>query len=89
MRGRMRDPSIKAYSACFEIGQPLGTLGVAEVLRSELEGVKAGDHVYGYQLMQSYSVVSPAMASILKVIENKEGLEWRTYCGAAGMPVSS
>lgn len=48
MRGRMRDPSIKSYSPGFELGKVMGTLGVAKVLRSEANGFKEGDKVYGF-----------------------------------------
>jgi len=47
MRGRMRDPSKKSYSAPFELGQPLAGGGVAKVIRSEVAGIKVGDHVVG------------------------------------------
>jgi len=46
-RGRMRDPSVKSYSAPFTLGQPLEGGGVGVVIRSENSKLKPGDHITG------------------------------------------
>ncbi|KAG9096882.1 hypothetical protein FRC07_010865, partial [Ceratobasidium sp. 392] len=45
-RGRMRDPSIKSYSAAFTLGKSIFGYGVARVLRSERSDVKAEDIIW-------------------------------------------
>ncbi|KAG6891985.1 hypothetical protein C0993_005293, partial [Termitomyces sp. T159_Od127] len=43
-------------------------------------------HVYGHIPHQEYSVFKDLETQGLMVIENKEGLPWSVYVGAAGMP---
>lgn len=70
----MRAPERKSYSPPFELGSPLGTLGVAEVLRSEDPAFPVGAHIYGFLQMEEYSYITSPAARGLKVLENKEGL---------------
>ncbi|KIJ92846.1 hypothetical protein K443DRAFT_647825 [Laccaria amethystina LaAM-08-1] len=84
MRRRMRHPEKKSYSAPFAIGQPLTGHGVGVVVRSEFEGVKAGDHLYGIFEHVEYCIRKDL--SGLHVIENKFKLPWSTFIGVAGMP---
>lgn len=84
MRGRMRHPEKKSYSAPFAIGQPLTGHGVGVVVRSELEGVNAGDHLYGFFEHVQYSIRKDL--SGLRVIDNKLKLPWSAFIGVAGMP---
>lgn len=88
MRGRMRDPEkTKSYSPAFELGKPLGTLGVSTVVRSAHPGFPVGAHVYGFHPMSEYNVFPEgAIApSGLKVIDDSLGLPLTQWCGAAGM----
>ncbi|KAI0332231.1 NAD-P-binding protein [Cubamyces sp. BRFM 1775] len=84
LRGKMRDPSIKSYSAPFLVGEPLYNYGVGVVVRSENSAVKPGDHLYGVFKFQHYVIEKEP--SQFKVIENKEGLPWSVYVGVCGMP---
>jgi len=84
MRGKMRGPEVKSYSAAFVIGEPLNGHGVGVVVRSENAQVKKGDHIYGYLTHEEYNVRQSLQG--LKIIENKEKLPWSVYVGAAGMP---
>ncbi|KZP04315.1 NAD-P-binding protein [Athelia psychrophila] len=84
LRGKMRDATVKSYSPPFFIGEPLGNFGVSVVLRSDNPAFKAGDHLYGYALFQEYIVTDKV--EYYRKIENKEGLPWSVYVGAAGMP---
>ncbi|KAG6864893.1 hypothetical protein C0991_006508 [Blastosporella zonata] len=56
MRERMRDPSIPSYSTTFTVGAPLVGPGLVVVLRSEKEGVKVGDYMYGQTTWEAYTV---------------------------------
>ncbi|KAF8157830.1 hypothetical protein B0H34DRAFT_706300 [Crassisporium funariophilum] len=84
MRGRMRDPSKKSYNAPFIIGQPLSGYGIGVVVRSELEGVKAGDHIGGFVEHQHYAVKKSLQG--LQIIDNPQNLPWSTFLGVLGMP---
>nr|GAT49637.1 predicted protein [Mycena chlorophos] len=56
MRERLRDPAILTYSTPMVVGQPLVGFGLVQVLRSEKEGVKAGDYMYGFTPWERYTV---------------------------------
>ncbi|KAJ6561441.1 hypothetical protein DFH09DRAFT_1082910 [Mycena vulgaris] len=56
MRERLRDASIDSYSTPMRLGQPLVGFGLVLVLRSEKEGVKAGDYMYGFTPWEAYTV---------------------------------
>ncbi|KAJ7048922.1 hypothetical protein C8F01DRAFT_1266456 [Mycena amicta] len=56
MRERLRDPSILSYSTPMVVGQPVVGYGLVQVLRSEKEGVKAGDYMYGFTPWENYTV---------------------------------
>ncbi|KAJ7135918.1 hypothetical protein C8R44DRAFT_662176 [Mycena epipterygia] len=56
MRERMRDPSIPSYSSPMKVGQPIVGNGLVLVLRSEKEGVKAGDYMVGFTPWEAYTV---------------------------------
>ncbi|KAG6828340.1 hypothetical protein H0H92_008354 [Tricholoma furcatifolium] len=53
LRERMRDPKIPSYPTTFTIGAPPG---LVVVLRSEKEGIKAGDYMYGQTTWEAYAV---------------------------------
>jgi len=84
LRGRMREPAKKSYSAPFTLGKPLDSHGVGVVLRSEISGVKAGDHIYGLFPHKQYNIVSSLKG--LRILDNKFNLPWSVYIGVAGMP---
>ncbi|KAJ7118541.1 hypothetical protein C8R43DRAFT_1137280 [Mycena crocata] len=56
MRERLRDPSIPSYSTPMKVGQPLVGFGLVVVLRSERNGVNAGDHMYGFTPWEVYTL---------------------------------
>ncbi|TFK49753.1 alcohol dehydrogenase [Heliocybe sulcata] len=85
MRGKMRDSSIKSYTPAYTLGQPLYNFGIGVVVRSDNSQFKAGQHVYGGTFpFQEYFVDTDA--GKYRIIENKEGIPWSVYVGAAGMP---
>ncbi|CEQ42599.1 SPOSA6832_04431 [Sporobolomyces salmonicolor] len=57
-----------------------------QVLKSANASIKQGQHVYGSFPFAEYNVFSKEEASRLRILENKEGLPWTTWVGAAGMP---
>jgi len=85
MRGRMRSPEKKSYSAPYTLGAPLEGYGIAVVLRSENPDVAAGKYVYGEVILhQEYSILKNMEGLIF--IEKDPKLPWTVYVGAAGMP---
>ncbi|GAA5898645.1 hypothetical protein JCM6882_000887 [Rhodosporidiobolus microsporus] len=86
LRGRMRDEKIESYVPAFKLGEPIVNFGVGEVVKSENDKLKKGDHLYGSFPFQHYAVVSKTQADSLRVLKNEEGLPWTTWVGAAGMP---
>ena len=84
-RGRMREPNTKSYSPPFTLGKPITGWTIARVLRSEKEGIKAGDNITAPEApFQQYNVL-PAQHPVVK-IENKENLPLSLYVGVLGMP---
>ncbi|KAF8996523.1 alcohol dehydrogenase [Cyathus striatus] len=87
LRGKMRAPSEKSYSPPFTLGEPIDSFAVAVVVRSEKEGFKKGDHVYGILPFVNYTIVTATEE--LRILNNKHNLPWSVYVGAAGMPGKS
>ncbi|KAJ7751444.1 hypothetical protein B0H16DRAFT_1548443 [Mycena metata] len=56
MRERMRDPSLPSYGTPMKLGQPIVGTGLVIVLRSEKEGIKAGDYMLGFTPWEAYTV---------------------------------
>jgi len=56
MRERMRDPKIPSYSTTFTVGAPVVGPGIVVVLRSEKDGIKPGDYMYGQTTWEAYAV---------------------------------
>ncbi|KAJ7200281.1 hypothetical protein B0H12DRAFT_547447 [Mycena haematopus] len=84
MRGKMRSPDIKSYSAPFTIGAPLDGYGVGVVLRSDHSEVAVGKYIYGIILHQEYSIFLDMQGLIF--LEKNPKLPWTVFIGAAGMP---
>ncbi|TWP49990.1 NADP-dependent oxidoreductase [Lentzea tibetensis] len=80
MRGRMND--VKSYSAPFQIGEPLDGGVVGEVVASNFDGLKPGDHVLHGLGWREYAVLDGTQA--LKVDPAVAPLS--TYLGVLGMP---
>ena len=89
MRGRMRAPEKKSYSAPFELNQPLNNFFVGKVVKTEHEKFKVGQYVYGMGNYEEYSVHAKKQADFVRVLTEEElklGLPLTTWVGAAGMP---
>ncbi|KAM0756381.1 NAD(P)-binding protein [Meredithblackwellia eburnea MCA 4105] len=87
LRGKLRDPDVKSYAPAFELGKPLSNFGVSRVVRSANTRFMEGDHVYSADhVFSEYQLFGSEEAKGLMVLENKEGLPWTTWVGAAGMP---
>ncbi|KZZ88660.1 NADP-dependent leukotriene B4 12-hydroxydehydrogenase [Ascosphaera apis ARSEF 7405] len=87
-RGRMRDPSVKSYSAPFTLGQPIDNGSIGEVIKSSNANFKEGQLVRGTLPIQEYvSIPEQAIkARNLSVLENPLDLDVRHFLGALGMP---
>ncbi|CAE6443773.1 hypothetical protein RSOLAG22IIIB_08078 [Rhizoctonia solani] len=85
LRGKMRDASTRSYTAAFEIGKPISNFGIGKVIRSEKDGVRAGDFLYVYDLpFQDYSILQPEHT--IRVIKEVPGIPLSAYIGVLGMP---
>ncbi|KAL0576962.1 hypothetical protein V5O48_005033 [Marasmius crinis-equi] len=82
MRSKLRDPKEPSYQEAYALGEPLYTLGVGKVVRSENKDYKPGDHILGSLNMEEYSIPK----SILRKLTLEPGLSWPVYIGVAGMP---
>ncbi|KAI8880907.1 NAD(P)-binding protein [Backusella circina FSU 941] len=80
MRGKMRDSSIKSYSAAFEVGQPLYGDSMGKVLKSRNDKYMVGDIVYGRLPFQEYTVLSD---------KDTSGIEVRNECKTSGFPITN
>ncbi|KAL4255917.1 Medium-chain dehydrogenase/reductase [Pleurotus pulmonarius] len=56
LRERMRDPELQSYTTPFIVGAPVIGFGIVVVLRSEKEGIKVGDYMYGQTPWEAYTV---------------------------------
>ena len=79
LRGRMSDA--KSYIAPFEVGKPIASAIIAEVIESKAENLKKGDHVSGLLDWKEYQVASAD--KLMKVDKEKAPLS--AYLGILGM----
>ncbi|MCH4822244.1 NADP-dependent oxidoreductase [Gramella lutea] len=79
LRGRMSDA--KSYIPPFEVGKPISSLMVAEVLESKSDKLQKGDHVVGMLDWKERQVASAE--ELRKVDEDKAPLS--AYLGILGM----
>ncbi len=86
MRGRMNDS--KSYAASQGLGEVMigGTVG--EVMESKSTKYAVGDKVVGMGGWQEYSVVSDAIAGVLRKVPDEvaTGIALSAYLGSVGMP---
>lgn len=86
-RGRMRDASIKSYSAAYDLGSVVTNGGVASVYKSKNADFKEGDIVVAGSIgTEKYSVVTKEQLAYIQKIDNKYNLPLSNYTGALGMP---
>ena len=87
MRGRMRSPEIKTYFPPFELNKPMGSHGIARVLKSNMDAYREGDIVAGPIGIMQYStrVITPEM-QIRKIDTVNGAPDLRDNIGALGMP---
>ncbi|KIY69837.1 NAD-P-binding protein [Cylindrobasidium torrendii FP15055 ss-10] len=89
LRTRMGPPeSGKWANPVFSVGEPIANFGVGRILRSENSDYTPGYHVSGYFNFEEYIVLTAATIphSMFQKIDNKAGIPWSAYLGAAGMP---
>jgi NADPH-dependent curcumin reductase CurA len=89
LRGTLRDPSIKSYSASLPYGSPVVAGCLARVLRSNLEGYAEGDVIRTGLPIQQYNVyVHKPGTDLPYKIPNPDdpAIDLRHYLGALGMP---
>lgn len=73
---------VKSYNQPFELGKPIDTLAIGEVIRSEHADVKVGDLWRGLLPLSEYVVVKGDLLKMGRVHKNEEGLPFTTLVGA-------
>ncbi|GAC92667.1 hypothetical protein PHSY_000222 [Pseudozyma hubeiensis SY62] len=88
MRNRMKG-DIGYFSPPYVVGQPVTAIGIAEVVRSEVNGFSAGDIIYAWSVgIEEYTIHPASVAPTFRKFDPtllKNGLTITTYLGAAGM----
>ncbi|KAG0208760.1 hypothetical protein BGX28_000381 [Mortierella sp. GBA30] len=84
IRGRMRN--VKSYVGNFEIGQPMNSAGVSEVIESKNSAFPVGSIVTGFVGWEECSVVPGAQG--LRIIPDARSskIPLSSYVGVLGMP---
>jgi NADPH-dependent curcumin reductase CurA len=87
-RGRMRDPSIKSYTAAYPVGQPITNRGISKVVKSDNPKFKPGDVIVSSDVtpMEEYSQMGEAFVENARLLDNPYHLDPKVYLGALGMP---
>lgn len=86
MRGRMRDPETKSYSAPFELNKPITSANISRVLKSDTEKLKPGDIIRCFAPVQEYSALPATYVGMCQKIDNPYNLNVMHFLGALGMP---
>lgn len=87
MRGRMRPAEVKSYAPAFDMGKPIESASIAEVVRSNNAQFKTGDLVIGQTPIQEYVAVDEEQIGRIRLLDNPLGIEdIRVFLGALGMP---
>lgn len=88
MRGRMRDASVKSYSAAFKLDGPVDSVTIAKVLKSDNPDFKEGDLVSAFVSISEYAYASKELIASKRVfkINNPHNLDLALFAGQLGMP---
>ncbi|KAI5004894.1 hypothetical protein ZWY2020_032137 [Hordeum vulgare] len=87
MRPKMARPQEQWYTEAYVPGTTITGFGVAQVVRSSLPGLAAGDLVSGVTGWEDYSVIKPPFADQLtKIRREEDGVPLSYYTGVLGMP---
>lgn len=88
LRGRMRAPETKSYSAPMTLGEPMDVRGIARVLKSNSDKFQPGDLIRGFIPVEEYSSLGPSWLADgrLEKLQNPHNLELPVHLGALGMP---
>ncbi|TKY87319.1 hypothetical protein EX895_003996 [Sporisorium graminicola] len=88
MRNRMKG-DIGYFAPPYVPGKPVTAIGIAEVVRSEVDGFAAGDVVFAWSTgIEEYTIHTAESAATFRKFDPAQlsnGLSITTYLGAAGM----
>ena len=86
-RGRMRDPSIKSYSAPFPLGKPITNRVISKVFKSDSPQFKEGDVIISQESLgtEEYTVLEERPTSQARKLENPYKLDPKVFLGPLGM----
>jgi NADPH-dependent curcumin reductase CurA len=88
-RGRMRPAEVKSYAPPYELGKPISNGAVCKVLKSGTSKFKEGDIIFVNVACptEEYSLLPAGIVErAVSKIENKYGIDLKTFVGALGMP---
>jgi NADPH-dependent curcumin reductase CurA len=87
-RGRMRDPSIKSYSAPYQLGKPITNRAISKVLKSDSPKFKEGDVIMSRDSLntEEYTVLEEEPTSRAEKLDNPYQLDPKVFLGPLGMP---
>lgn len=88
LRGRMRKPGAKSYSAPFEIGKPLNNATIASIIKSNNQDFQPRDIIHlRRSAIEEYIVLSQdELKNNASKLDNPYKLVPRVFLGALGMP---
>ncbi|KAL6352310.1 hypothetical protein LRP88_14394 [Fusarium phalaenopsidis] len=86
LRGKMRDPKVKSYSAAFEINQAIVNATVSNVLKTDSPEYNEGDLVVAATPIAEYARVEDLKAQMVRKITNPFSLDIGLFLGPLGMP---
>ena len=94
LRGKMRDSSVKSYSAPFELGAPLQNSIIGKVIMSSHSRLSEGDLVktYGpiaeWMLLTAEQLEEPkeGQPPLVQILSNPHNVPILDFLGALGMP---
>lgn len=88
LRGLMREPEKKSYFPGFTLDQPITSINVCRVLKSDSSKFKEGDLFVAWQLpVQQFSSLSPELIENATIIDPTSALkDLKNYIGPLGMP---
>lgn len=88
MRGRMREPERKSYSAPFTLNEPMTSFCVSRVLKSDNPDYREGDLLVapGIPIQQYSSLPRETLKNAQKIDPSTSLEDLRNYIGPLGMP---
>ena len=95
LRGRMREKNVKSYFPAFDLGAPIETELIGEVIKTDSEELAMGDIIRTFGPLQEYWTITADMLNeanpvtqrpLVEHISNPHNVDLIEFLGALGMP---